>query len=165
MKRLSLRTWTLVGIFAAFALASAPTAAWAVTDCRTVDSVKDSADLSQNETDGGHVAKHVAGKTAPAGYPRNQNTTLFQSEDSFDTVWANYLSAVLPDRKIADCTGTSGSIDKAASISELGLTELKIDKCDDASCSTTTETTARNVSFTFTYKTDKWILNSSFPME
>ncbi|MFC1673681.1 hypothetical protein ACFL12_05965 [Pseudomonadota bacterium] len=168
MTRLSLRMWALAGALSAFALAAAPNAAFA-TDCRVLHTVIESAMLPLNEQYGGHVAKHVIGETAPVGFPPTSVTTAFKSAEQYEDVWLRYQGLTLSGKKTPDCVGTSGAIDKAASVSQLGLGKLKMDKCSGVDgkgvCNAWTETTARNVSFTFAYKSGSWIVYSAFPME
>ena len=58
-------------------------------ECRTIQSVLNSADPAQNAGMGGHLTQHILGLTPPAGLTQ-QGKTLFDSQRDYLIVWNRY---------------------------------------------------------------------------
>jgi len=168
MRNLSGRTLGLLGACAVVALGMAPNGAWAA-DCRTVATVTQSADLTHNTTDGGHVDKHVVGQPVPAGSPRTVGTTAYNSVAAYNTVWQAYVTDTTSP--VPDCIATGPSnIDPNVPVANLGLPlPLAISNCTAAAagdCTTWGAATAASAQFVFRrLSSGDWILLTAFPRQ
>lgn len=161
MKRLSLRIWALAGIFAAFAMAAAPNAAWAVTDCRGLETVTDSAVPDDNAGAGGHLGEHVIGMN-----PRGQvGTTAYPSAAKFTEVWDAYVGLSYANAGSPNCEDGQAPFPQIP-FARLGMDAFDLKRCTataDGACTTWEDVNTGNVAFGFRKEDDDWILNTSYP--
>lgn len=131
--------------------------------CRDTQIVQQSADLSRNSQDGGHVAQHVFGMTPPQGFPQN-GKTLFADAEKAKAAWRQYQYIDNPKA----CAGAKDVI-QDVSLQKLGIKSLDAYECTAANaqgeCTAKTMYVANSVEFAFGLNGDhKWVLKTMFPV-
>ncbi|MEL6628250.1 MAG: hypothetical protein AAFQ83_03060 [Bacteroidota bacterium] len=133
--------------------------------CRTITSVLQSADPSQNTKMGGHLTQHIYGLVPPPGKSQ-AGKTLFEAKGKFLDVWKRYLNSPRITNPV-NCSRKQAQ--QSISLSLLGLDYLGAYACTEADhngvATKYNSYMADSVFFGFVYdnKSKMWILNTAFP--
>jgi hypothetical protein len=146
-------------IVAAYALSSPAAAA----ECKTLQSVQQSAIPANNTAAGGHLTGHISGATPPPDW-NYTNKTLYTSSSEYTGAWNNYVK--LKQDNPLQCSVNAAN--QAVSVQKLlNKPVIGAISCKNATCTTSNKTQMKNITFAFIYNTPtkQWILNTSYPSD
>lgn len=148
-------------LFSSISIILNPSPAFAAI-CREIESVKRSANVDRNTSDGGHLTQHIDGLTPPDGKTQ-KGKTLFESKGKFEAAWRRYQ--FISDPK--PCT--SGDALHEVPVEKLKLQYLGAVKCIDDNningrCIKKDYYVAKKVAFGFRQIEGEWILVTAYPV-
>ena len=130
-------------------------------DCRTIESVQNSAVPGNNTEAGGHLTGHIKGATPPSGWDYSDKS-LFTSEAEFIGAWRNFIkNTTIPK---LNCSGTAQHQSVAVQ-TLLSKPSIGAVSCRNATCSESNKTQFSRIFFGYILVKGKWILNTAFPSE